>query len=134
MIPTAINFECATFASIPSMRIGPTLKASFLRGHIGGCFSASWTKCLKLPPAVAKRSSIARSGTAPDSCVAQRAEIDWIIAFSACPQYLLPINDLAMQPTEAHVEGARLSEARPQTQRDMSVPEDTAPGIDASAS
>ena len=40
----------------------------------------------------------------PDSHVALRAEMDCIVAFSACPQDLLPINGLAMRPTEAHFE------------------------------
>jgi len=40
----------------------------------------------------------------PGSYVALRAEIDCVIAFSACPQDLLPINGLAMRPTEAHFE------------------------------
>ena len=38
----------------------------------------------------------------PGSHVALRAEMDCVIAFSACPQDLLPINGLAMRPTEAH--------------------------------
>ena len=38
----------------------------------------------------------------PGSYVTLRAEMDCIVAFSACPQDLLPINGLAMQPTEAH--------------------------------
>ena len=38
------------------------------------------------------------------SYVALRAELDCILAFSACPQDLLPVNGLAMQPTEAHFE------------------------------
>jgi hypothetical protein len=40
----------------------------------------------------------------PGSHVALRAEMDCVVAFSACPQDLLPINGLAMQPTEAHFE------------------------------
>ena len=40
----------------------------------------------------------------PGSHVALRAEMDCVIAFSACPQDLLPINGLAMRPTEAHFE------------------------------
>src|SRR5207244_4584412 len=40
----------------------------------------------------------------PGSHVTLRAEIDCIIAFSACPQDMIPINGLAMRPTEAHVE------------------------------
>jgi uncharacterized protein YcgI (DUF1989 family) len=40
----------------------------------------------------------------PGSYVTLRAEMDCIIAFSACPQDMIPINGLAMRPTEAHVE------------------------------
>jgi uncharacterized protein len=40
----------------------------------------------------------------PGSYVALRAEIDCIIAFSACPQDMLPVNGAAMRPTEAHFE------------------------------
>jgi uncharacterized protein YcgI (DUF1989 family) len=40
----------------------------------------------------------------PGTHVALRAEMDCVVAFSACPQDLLPINGLAMQPTEAHFE------------------------------
>lgn len=38
----------------------------------------------------------------PGSHVLLRAEIDLIIAFSACPQDILPINGIARQPAEAH--------------------------------
>jgi uncharacterized protein YcgI (DUF1989 family) len=40
----------------------------------------------------------------PGSYVLLRAEMDLIIAFSACPQDLLPINGKSLQPTEAHFE------------------------------
>jgi uncharacterized protein len=40
----------------------------------------------------------------PGSYVTLRTEMDCIIAFSACPQDIIPINGLAMRPTEAHVE------------------------------
>jgi hypothetical protein len=33
-----------------------------------------------------------------------RAEMNCIVAFSACPQDMLPVNGLAMCPTEAHFE------------------------------
>jgi uncharacterized protein YcgI (DUF1989 family) len=36
--------------------------------------------------------------------VVLRAEMDLIIAFSACPQDILPINGAGLQPTEAHFE------------------------------
>ena len=38
----------------------------------------------------------------PGSYVVLRAELDLIIAFSACPQDILPINGRAGKPTEAH--------------------------------
>ncbi len=38
----------------------------------------------------------------PRSWVALRAELDCIVAFSACPQDMLPVNGVAMQPTHAH--------------------------------
>jgi uncharacterized protein YcgI (DUF1989 family) len=40
----------------------------------------------------------------PGSYVALRAEMDCVIAFSACPQDMVPINGTAMRPTEAHFE------------------------------
>jgi len=38
----------------------------------------------------------------PGSYVLLRAEMDLVIALSACPQDLLPINGLGRRPTEAH--------------------------------
>jgi uncharacterized protein YcgI (DUF1989 family) len=38
----------------------------------------------------------------PGSYVTLRAEMDCIIAFSACPQDILPINGAGLRPTEAH--------------------------------
>ena len=38
----------------------------------------------------------------PGSHIALRAAIDCILAFSACPQDILPVNGLAMRPTHAH--------------------------------
>lgn len=38
----------------------------------------------------------------PGSHVALRAEMDLVIAFSACPQDILPINGMNRAPTEAH--------------------------------
>jgi uncharacterized protein YcgI (DUF1989 family) len=38
----------------------------------------------------------------PGSYVTLRAEMDIVIAFSSCPQDLLPINGKACRPTEAH--------------------------------
>ena len=40
----------------------------------------------------------------PGSYVTLRAEMDCVVAFSACPQDMIPINGAAMRPTEAHFE------------------------------
>ena len=40
----------------------------------------------------------------PGSWVTLRAEMDLVIAFSACPQDMLPINGVGCAPTEAHFE------------------------------
>lgn len=38
----------------------------------------------------------------PGSYVVLQAEMDLVIAFSACPQDMLPINGVDRKPTEAH--------------------------------
>jgi uncharacterized protein len=40
----------------------------------------------------------------PGSFVTLRAEMDCIVAFSACPQDIVPVNGLALTPTAAHFE------------------------------
>ena len=40
----------------------------------------------------------------PGSHVTLIADLDCIAAFSACPQDMVPVNGLEMQPTEAHLE------------------------------
>ena len=40
----------------------------------------------------------------PGSHVTLRAELDCVLAFSACPQDIVPINGLGLRPTEAHLE------------------------------
>jgi uncharacterized protein YcgI (DUF1989 family) len=40
----------------------------------------------------------------PGSYVTLRAEMDCVVAFSACPQDMVPINGAAMTPTAAHFE------------------------------
>jgi uncharacterized protein YcgI (DUF1989 family) len=40
----------------------------------------------------------------PGDAVLLRAEMDCLLAFSACPQDIVPINGIACTPTEAHVE------------------------------
>src|ERR671933_758204 len=39
-----------------------------------------------------------------DNLAALRAELGCVVAFSACPQDMLPINGVACRPTEAHIE------------------------------
>ncbi|MCZ0964345.1 urea carboxylase-associated family protein [Paracoccus benzoatiresistens] len=46
----------------------------------------------------------------PGSYISLRAEMDLVIAFSACPQDLVPVNGAACVPTEAHF---RIEDARP---------------------
>ena len=38
----------------------------------------------------------------PGDYVLLRAEVDCVMAFSACPQDVVPINGVECQPTEAH--------------------------------
>jgi uncharacterized protein YcgI (DUF1989 family) len=40
----------------------------------------------------------------PGSHITLRAEMDCVVAFSACPQDMIPINGAGMTPTEAHFE------------------------------
>lgn len=49
--------------------------------------------------------------SAPGDAVVLRARIDCVVAMSACPQDMLPINGADRRPTEAHFE--RLDHARP---------------------
>ncbi len=42
--------------------------------------------------------------TKPGNFIAMRAEMDLIVAFSACPQDILPINGELREPVEAHFE------------------------------
>jgi uncharacterized protein len=40
----------------------------------------------------------------PGDYVLLRAKLDCVVAFSACPQDMVPINGVACQPTEVHIE------------------------------
>jgi uncharacterized protein YcgI (DUF1989 family) len=42
--------------------------------------------------------------TKPGDSITFRAEMDAIVAFSACPQDMVPINGVGLKPTEAHYE------------------------------
>ncbi len=59
---------------------------------------------MNIPVVDGNRVEVRPPVSTPGSHVCLRAEIDCIVAFSACPQDLLPINGLAMRPTEAHFE------------------------------
>jgi uncharacterized protein YcgI (DUF1989 family) len=59
---------------------------------------------MNIPVVEGNRVEVRPPVSTPGSYVTLRAEIDCILAFSACPQDLIPINGAAMRPTEAHVE------------------------------
>ena len=59
---------------------------------------------MNIPVVDGNRVEIRPPVSTPGSYVTFRAEMDCIAAFSACPQDMLPINGLAMRPTEAHFE------------------------------
>ena len=59
---------------------------------------------MNIPVVDGNRVEIRPPVSAPGSYVTLRAEIGCTIAFSACPQDLLPVNGLQMRPTEAHFE------------------------------
>lgn len=57
---------------------------------------------MNIPVIDGRRLAFEAPVTKPGDYVVLRAEMDCIVAFSACPQDLLPINGTAGQPTEAH--------------------------------
>jgi uncharacterized protein len=59
---------------------------------------------MNIPVIDGTRTDVRAPVSTPGSYVTLRAEIDCIIAFSACPQDMIPINGTAMRPTEAHFE------------------------------
>jgi uncharacterized protein len=59
---------------------------------------------MNIPVVDGNRVEIRPPVSTPGSYVTLRAEIDCTIAFSACPQDLVPVNGLEMRPTEAHFE------------------------------
>jgi uncharacterized protein YcgI (DUF1989 family) len=59
---------------------------------------------MNIPVVDGNRVEIRPPVSTPGSHVTLRAEADCIVAFSACPQDVVPINGLALQPTEAHFE------------------------------
>jgi uncharacterized protein YcgI (DUF1989 family) len=59
---------------------------------------------MNIPVVDGNRVEVRPPVSTPGSYVTLRAEMDCVVAFSACPQDMLPVNGLAMRPTEAHFE------------------------------
>ena len=59
---------------------------------------------MNIPVVDGNRVEVRAPVSTPGSHVSLRAELDCVVAFSACPQDLLPVNGLAMRPTHAHFE------------------------------
>src|ERR1700740_1337140 len=59
---------------------------------------------MNIPVVDGNRVEVRPPVSTPGSYVALRAEMNSILAFSASPQDMLPVNGLAMRPTEAHFE------------------------------
>jgi uncharacterized protein len=59
---------------------------------------------MNIPVVDGNRVEVRPPVSTPGTYVTLRAEMNCIVAFSACPQDMLPVNGLAMSPTEAHFE------------------------------
>ena len=59
---------------------------------------------MNIPVVDGNRVEVRPPVSTPGSSVTLRAEMNCILAFSACPQDMLPVNGLAMSPTEAHID------------------------------
>jgi len=59
---------------------------------------------MNIPVVDGNRVEVRPPVSTPGSHVSLRAEMDCVVAFSACPQDMLPVNGLAMHPTHAHFE------------------------------
>jgi uncharacterized protein YcgI (DUF1989 family) len=59
---------------------------------------------MNIPVVDGNRVEIRPPVSTPGSYVSLYAEADCIVAFSACPQDVVPINGLGLRPTEAHFE------------------------------
>jgi uncharacterized protein YcgI (DUF1989 family) len=59
---------------------------------------------MNIPVVDGNRVEVRPPVSTPGSHVTLRAELDCILALSACPQDMVPVNGLAMRPTEAHFE------------------------------
>lgn len=61
-----------------------------------------WNLFMNIPVGPDNTVSFEPPACRPGDYVTIRAEMDCVIAFSACPQDVVPINGLACTPTEAH--------------------------------
>ena len=59
---------------------------------------------MNIPVVDGNRVEVRPPVSTPGSYVTLRAEMNCIVAFSACPQDMLPVNGPVMSPTEAHFE------------------------------
>jgi uncharacterized protein len=59
---------------------------------------------MNIPVVDGNRVEVRPPVSTPGSHVSLRAEMDCVVAFSACPQDMLPVNGSAMRPTHAHFE------------------------------
>jgi len=59
---------------------------------------------MNIPVVDGNRVEVRPPVSTPGSHVTLIADLDCIAAFSACPQDMVPVNGLEMQPTEAHLE------------------------------
>jgi len=59
---------------------------------------------MNIPVVDGKRIEVLPPVSTPGSYVTLRAEMDCIVAFSACPQDIVPVNGLGLKPTAAHFE------------------------------
>ena len=63
-----------------------------------------WNLFMNIPVLEGKRLDFCEPVTKPGDYILLRAEMDCVVAFSACPQDILPINGANVTPTEAHFE------------------------------
>ncbi len=63
-----------------------------------------WNLFMNIPVAPDGELSFQPPVCGPGDHVLLRAEMDCVVAFSACPQDIVPINGVACTPTEAHFE------------------------------
>jgi uncharacterized protein YcgI (DUF1989 family) len=63
-----------------------------------------WNLFMNIPVAADGTVSFLPPVSTPGSSITVRAEMDLVIAFSACPQDIIPINGTDCRPTDAHFE------------------------------